>query len=198
LIQRYTLAVVNYALIDGTTSRLNLRQRSIWISADHECNLKAVYCTNDKQKADILDAKQGLDPDDAIDQTFVGSPLFIGSIPAEIGGLTDLAEIFMEGQGLSGSIPSSLYTLPALQQIDLPSNSLIPSELFEMRDIRYLDLGSNMFSGTIPESLARTTGMLEFTLSNNSLTGSLPSGSFATLATTLNVDVSNYMLTGTL
>ena len=85
---------------------------------------------NDNQKVDILDAKQGLDPDDAIDQTFIGSPLFIVSIPAEIGGLTDLVGIVMEGQGLSGSIPSSLYTLPALQQIDLPSNSLngtIPS-----------------------------------------------------------------------
>jgi len=169
LIQRYSVAVIYYSLVDGTSSTLNLKLQSGWLGKDHECSWKMISCvTGDNTTVNFLDAN---------DENGDGYPLFIGSIPAEIAGLTNLIGINWGHQGLTGSIPSSLYTISSLEHIILNNNGL---------------------TGSIPNAIAASTKIQDFQLDSNKLTGSLPNGFFASLPYTRNIYLGNNSLTGTL
>jgi len=79
---------------------------------------------------------------------------------------------------LSGTIPSELGSMTNIQHLELNSNSLtgtIPSELGSMTSMIYLVLSSNSLTGTIPSELGSMTSMIYLVLSSNSLTGIIPS-----------------------
>lgn len=60
-----------------------------------------------------------------------------GSIPAELGNLTNLTTLYLYDNSLSGSIPAELGNLTSLIRLDLYNNSLsgsIPAELGNLTD----------------------------------------------------------------
>ena len=103
-----------------------------------------------------------------------------GSIPAELGQLTNLERLYLSGNMLSGSIPAELGKI-ALWTLDLSNNRLsgsIPAELGQLTEgentyLRSLDLSGNMLSGSIPAELGQLT-LVTLDLSNNRLSGSIP------------------------
>ena len=88
-----------------------------------------------------------------------------GTIPSELGGLTNLQQLAMySNPSLSGTIPSELGGLTDLQQLYLYSNpslaGTIPSELGELTHLQLLDMYSNpSLSGTIPSELGGLTDL---------------------------------------
>jgi len=78
---------------------------------------------------------------------------------------------------LSGTIPTELGLLTNLANLDLDSNSLsgaIPSELSTITNVEYLYANNNLLKGTIPSQLGALTKLQSLILSNNTLTGTVP------------------------
>ena len=101
-----------------------------------------------------------------------------GSIPAELGNLTNLQWLNLLGNDLSGSIPAELGNLTNLQGMYLYQNRLsgtIPAELGNLTNLRVLELRQNRLSGTIPAELGNLTNLRVLGLNGNELNGMLPS-----------------------
>ena len=79
-----------------------------------------------------------------------------GSIPSELGDLSSLKRLNLNGNELSGAIPPELGNLSELSYISLRSNQLtgaIPPELGNLSNLRALFLGNNQLTGCIPNAL---------------------------------------------
>ena len=104
-----------------------------------------------------------------------------GPIPPEIGGLTALQRLELNGQhgasGLQGSIPPEVGDLAELRVLDLCFNSLsgtIPPELARLTNLEVLDLGGNRLTGVVPSELARLVNLKRLNLGGNRLSGGIP------------------------
>ena len=100
-----------------------------------------------------------------------------GSIPASLGSLTALRELYLDDNQLTGSIPASLGSLMNLQRLDLSDNQLtgsIPDSLGNLTRLGYLGLFRNQLTGSIPDSLGSLTDIENLGLGENQLTGSIP------------------------
>ncbi len=100
-----------------------------------------------------------------------------GSIPAELGNLTNLTGLSLAYNSLTGSIPAELGNLTNLTSLSLNNNSLtgsIPAELGNLTNLTYLFLDNNSLTGSIPAELGNLTNLNGFSLGDNFLTGPLP------------------------
>ena len=78
----------------------------------------------------------------------------IGSIPPEIGSLTNLNRLFLYNNQLAGSIPIEISNLTNLTELGLENNRLtgpIPSEISNLTNLTKLILNDNQLTGVIPE-----------------------------------------------
>ncbi len=124
-----------------------------------------------------------------------------GSIPPELGNLSELTALNLHSNALSGSIPPELGDLSKLTKLELPSTGLsgeIPPELGGLTRLTLLGLEHNLLSGQIPPALGNLKALTGLWLSNNRLHGPVPSelGRLANLTTLLLYD--NADLTGAL
>ena len=81
------------------------------------------------------------------------------------------------GNALSGTLPSELGNLTNLQELYLYENELsggLPAWLGDLTHLRELDLYDNDFSGSLPESLSNLTNLEVLYLDRNQLSGPLP------------------------
>ncbi|MES2731011.1 MAG: leucine-rich repeat domain-containing protein [Bacteroidota bacterium] len=100
-----------------------------------------------------------------------------GSIPFELGDLTNLETLNLSFNQLSGSIPASLGNLPVLRELSLYDNQLsghIPVELGKLTTLHWLILSGNQLSGSIPVELGKLANLTFFILPYNQLSGSIP------------------------
>ena len=98
-----------------------------------------------------------------------------GTIPTELGLLTDLVFLGMEQGTTTGTIPSELGGLSNLNFIDLDFNLLngsIPSEIFGLSNLATLDLNDNDLTGNI-DGFENLVGLTFVQLENNLFTGKL-------------------------
>ena len=83
----------------------------------------------------------------------------------------------LEGNQLSGVIPSSLGSLPSLRGLNLGRNALngiIPPALAGLTDLQFLRLNDNFLIGGVPAEFADLAQLEELDVSNNFLTGCMP------------------------
>ncbi len=121
----------------------------------------------------------------------------VGTIPPEIGQLTQLRSLLLPVNQLSGSIPTTLTSISTLSVLVLTSNRLsgsIPT-LGNWPHLSNLALDSNQLTGSIP-SLALNTDLFGFSVHDNLLTGPLPS--LSGLSILQSFDVSYNYLTGSI
>jgi hypothetical protein len=86
-------------------------------------------------------------PDDPCARTVAGVDLnhgdLAGTLPEELGLLTDLAVFHLNSNRFCGSLPDSLRNLHRLHEIDVSNNHLsgsFPSQLLCLPDLKYVDL----------------------------------------------------------
>ena len=100
-----------------------------------------------------------------------------GSIPPELGDLTNLTLLFLHHNQLSGSIPPELGNLANLQSLYLSSNQLsgnIPVQLGGLGNLQVLHLGYNQLSSSIPPGLGDLANLQNLFLQENQLSDSIP------------------------
>lgn len=92
-------------------------------------------------------------------------------------GVSNLQELLLDGNKLSGVIPVSIEELESLTNLNLSSKQLIEEILATIGSLpvlTLLDLSSNQLSGAILNNMGNLK-LNEFNLSTNSLTGMVPS-----------------------
>ena len=100
----------------------------------------------------------------------------VGTIPSELGNLSNLQGLSLWGNRLTGGIPKELGNLANLQGLSLWGNQLtgeIPPELGRLSNLTYLSLPGNQLTGEIPPELGGLSN-LRCWLSRNQLTGEIP------------------------
>jgi Leucine-rich repeat (LRR) protein len=99
------------------------------------------------------------------------SPGLRGTLPADLSMATSLEEINLNGNALTGTVPS-LSKLGKLQKLDLHYNKLNESlpELLP-QSLTYISFANNDFSGTIPTSWSKLSNVAILGLAQNKLRG---------------------------
>ena len=101
----------------------------------------------------------------------------VGPIAPELGRLTRLTRLVLEGNDLTGPIPPALGILPDLGLLDLGDNSLtgpIPPSLGDLSELTDLDLSDNELTGSVPLALTNLPNLARLNLSQNELSGEIP------------------------
>ncbi|GMP36400.1 hypothetical protein CsSME_00008540 [Camellia sinensis var. sinensis] len=131
----------------------------------------------------------------SLQSLYLGYNNFHGSIPNEICLLRNLGELYAEKNELSGSIPSCIENLRGLQVIYLPGNKLtfIPSSLWNLETLRDLNLSFNSLGGSLDPNIRPSKVLEILDLSWNQISGSIPKviGSFQSL-TSLNLSRNSF------
>jgi hypothetical protein len=110
--------------------------------------------------------------------------LLTGVLPSEIGNLTALTGIRLDGTRLTGRLPESLGRLQSLQNVSIAGASLtgpLPAEIQDCRSLAELNLSENQLSGPISPRFA-PPGLTMLDLGGNYLTGVVPEELAAVLA----------------
>ncbi|KAJ8503956.1 hypothetical protein OPV22_004842 [Ensete ventricosum] len=123
-----------------------------------------------------------------------GSPGLSGSLPSSLARLSALEELSLVPGRVAGSLPAALPQ--GLRFLALASNRIsgpLPHSLAALRGIRTLDLSSNLLSGNIPTALLRLPELRTLILAHNRLSGPVPASVSAPL---LRLDLRSNVLTG--
>ena len=123
-----------------------------------------------------------------------------GTIPAELGSLTNLTSLGLRDNQLTGTIPAELGSLTNLTRLTLNDNQLtgtIPAELARLSNLTDLGLSYNQLTGTIPAELGSLTNLTRLTLNDNQLTGTIPA-ELGSLTKLTSLYLGDNQLTGTI
>ncbi len=105
-----------------------------------------------------------------------------GTLPPEIGALTQCLRLDLSTNGISGGIPSEIGNLTRCTSLDLGRNELtgsIPSAIGNLNVLRWLNLNGNELSGSIPSSIGNMDSLRTLILSVNQLSGPIPNSLFS-------------------
>ena len=122
----------------------------------------------------------------------------MGSIPAKIGQLHNLETLNLSRNDLSGTVPGEMGQLGNLNTLYLQKNMLtgtIPPEIGQLSDLEILRLDANDLEGNIPGTIGQLANLTVLILAENSLNGSIP-GEIGLLENLEILDLSTNLLSG--
>ena len=149
-------------------------------------NLKVLNLHSNNLRGDIPDLSRiaGLEelylPNNAdhdVDGTKVGGTGLTGQIPAWLNGMSNMRELWLWGNSLSGAVPD-LSGMTSLDKLKLANNDLtggVPEASELPPNVTWLIIDRNPFGGTIPD-LSSLTRLRLLWLHSNELTGEIPVG----------------------
>ncbi|KAI6706636.1 hypothetical protein NL676_009598 [Syzygium grande] len=115
-----------------------------------------------------------------------------GRIPPEIGGLESLSGLYLHFNALGGEIPKEIGGLRMLTDLYLDVNGFsgeIPPDIANLTNLQVLQLCYNRFSGSIPRQIGSLQKLSVLALQYNLLTGAIPA-SLGDLASLKRLDLS--------
>ena len=130
-------------------------------------------------------------------------PGIAGSIPTQIGNLTNLSVLSVGSNRLTSSIPTQIGNLANLRRLSLSFNRLsgsIPTQIGNLANLTYLFIGNNRLTGSIPTQIGNLAKLSQMYINSNLLSGSIPThlGNLATSESGMlnNFSYCNNYLTG--
>ncbi|THF99918.1 hypothetical protein TEA_002446 [Camellia sinensis var. sinensis] len=100
-----------------------------------------------------------------------------GSIPKEVGNITSLELLLLNGNQLTGPLPDEIGYLPNLERIQIDQNQIsgpIPKSFAKLNKTKHFHMNNNSLSGQIPPELSALPNLVHMLLDNNNLSGYLP------------------------
>ncbi|XP_022772416.1 probable LRR receptor-like serine/threonine-protein kinase At3g47570 [Durio zibethinus] len=100
-----------------------------------------------------------------------------GSLSPNIGNLSFLRVLDLEGNNFNNKIPQEIGRLRRLKILQLANNSIsgeIPSNLSSCSELTFVHMRGNQITGEIPGLLGLLSNLNALNLANNSLRGSIP------------------------
>ncbi|CAM9303175.1 unnamed protein product [Ectocarpus sp. 13 AM-2016] len=113
----------------------------------------------------------------ALEELILSSNKLDGPIPKELGDLTELKDITLFENNLTGPILPELRNLGALKTLDLGGNKLIgpiPKQLGALTKLENLWLQNIALTGPIPPELRKLAALKALYLWNSQLSGTIP------------------------
>ncbi|OEL30516.1 putative LRR receptor-like serine/threonine-protein kinase [Dichanthelium oligosanthes] len=135
----------------------------------------------------------------SLEELFLAANKISGTIPQEIGHLSNLMLLRTEQNLLTGNLPSSLGNLQSLYLLSLSQNKLsgqIPLSVSNLSQLNELYLEENNLSGPIPGALGHCKNLETLNLSYNSFYGSIPIEIFTLSSLSIGLDLSHNQLSG--
>ena len=148
-------------LFYSETNGANWTNNTGWLQTDTPCSWFGVSCVDGR--VTVLDLPENQ---------------LTGSIPNQLGLLSNLTNLHLYRNRLTGSIPVGVILLSDLTELNLSRNQLsgsIPTVLGDLSNLTRLELGGNQLTGSIPTHLAALTNLEEIHLYSNQLSGAIPS-----------------------
>jgi len=103
---------------------------------------------------------------------------FFGTVPSEIGTLTQLQYLSLANNFFTGTLPTTFTKMTNVDQLFLDGNYLsgpfLPTVGTTMTNLESISIYDNQFSGTIPESLGNLKNLNTLYMDINRFTGSIP------------------------
>ena len=127
----------------------------------------------------------------------VGNGL-MGTIPSSIGNLTRLQKIYLGINSLTGNIPAEIGNLGRLKELYMSGNNLdgpIPNTIGNLKNLEKLFLPGNALDGNIPSEIGNLTNLLQLYLNGNQLNGNIPT-TLGNLTKVENFALSDNLLNG--
>ncbi|MFA6394131.1 MAG: leucine-rich repeat domain-containing protein [Patescibacteria group bacterium] len=86
----------------------------------------------------------------------------IKSLPSEIGELTDIEELYLDGNELTGALPGEIRKMSELKILDAHNNGLtgIPAEIGQLKNLQVINFSGNKID-TMPDEIGNIKGNLE-------------------------------------
>ncbi|XP_065615697.1 probable leucine-rich repeat receptor-like protein kinase At1g35710 [Quercus suber] len=122
-----------------------------------------------------------------------------GSIPPEIGNLSNLVIFDISNNNLIGLIPSTIGNIKKLTFLQMYKNNLsgsIPQEIGNLKSLVNLSLHTNNLSDSIPTSLGALSNLTVLHMYNNQLSGTIPE-ELGNLKSITDLELGKNKLTGT-
>eukprot|EP00547_Thalassionema_nitzschioides_P018130 CAMPEP_0194236700 /NCGR_PEP_ID=MMETSP0158-20130606/3892_1 /TAXON_ID=33649 /ORGANISM="Thalassionema nitzschioides, Strain L26-B" /LENGTH=376 /DNA_ID=CAMNT_0038970527 /DNA_START=560 /DNA_END=1690 /DNA_ORIENTATION=- len=165
-----------------------------WLSKQHECKWFGLYCEGNP-KPETADERVMLTDID-LDENNLHGPL-----PEELFGASSLQNIIMDSNVLTGTIPSNVGYLTNLKIIDLDDNKLegeLPEEFFSITSLEIVDLNTNKFTGTLSSNIKNLVNIRFLQLDQNNMSGDLPTHEILELENLFALTLENNDFTGSL
>ena len=102
----------------------------------------------------------------------------VGTIPDEIGDLTNLNVLDLSSNFLTGEVISKITSLINLETLNLFNNSFdgsVPDEISDLTNLTFLDLGLNSFTGEVFPKIINLVSLETILLTSNLFTGTISS-----------------------
>ncbi|OQU79652.1 hypothetical protein SORBI_3008G174966, partial [Sorghum bicolor] len=135
-----------------------------------------------------------------IQQILMNGNKISGSIPTEIGKFSNLRVIALADNALTGTIPDTIGGLHNMTGLDVSGNKLsgeIPPMLVaNLTQLAFLDLSENELQGSIPESFENMRNIAILDLSYNMFSGLIPKQLVSLSSLTLFLNLSHNIFSG--
>ncbi|KAJ9683639.1 hypothetical protein PVL29_019281 [Vitis rotundifolia] len=187
MIMLFSLANAISSPSSSTDEAKALRSTDWWNSTSAHCDWDGVVCNEGGSVTNISLSLSGKKLGELSKLEFSSFPNLVhlslsdcglnGSIPHQIGTLTQLTILFLSINNLTGEIPLSLANLTQLEYLFLYSNKLhgsIPPKIGKMKNLIDLDLGYNNLIGVIPSFFGNLTTLTTLYLDGNQISGFIP------------------------
>ena len=185
---RITLDPGNYIVEATTYANEATDDFTLTITSPDITALRALYhstnganwTNNDNWLTDApLSEWYGVTTDDegSVTKIYLIGNNLVGTVPTELGGMSNLVGLYLARNQLSGAIPPELGDLHNLETLMLFRNQLsgaIPPELGSLTNLEELHLGRNELSGHIPITLGNMQSLTRLHLTVNNLSGGIP------------------------
>nr|AAV41396.1 peru 2 [Solanum peruvianum] len=133
-----------------------------------------------------------------LEELDLSSNSLTGPNPSNVSGLRNLQSLYLSSNNLNGSIPSWIFDLPSLRYLYLSNNTFSGKiQEFKSKTLSTVTLKQNNLQGPIPNSLLNQKSLFYLLLSHNNISGHI-SSSICNLKTLMVLDLGSNNLEGTI